>query len=568
MDETEAADAQDLRERKPLRDPPVSLGLLIFVFGTAAGFLLAFSGLGVIEDGVGILLLVFLSALMFIAAFGLVIYLFRKPLLRRLFGLANTQLELFAKPLVDVARSAVDRDPKGAVEAARDLAHLSLARYAWLSTRRWIIGSLTALIAAMAALAGTAMLYRQNQLLQDQSVLLAGQNERIDQQIVQINEQITLDSYSVQLAEAARNAQLVVEITDIAGELGRVLDRIEVEMAAEQGRKVRSITSIVPNLDPLQDLDMSLILRISAASRATKPYRFLDVGLNSEDDQTMIRDALYRRAEEFPKAWKSLNGNAAVPESLAGTSLVDRPASPERGQLLTAMTLGGIRSFETLTFFGLDLSFAFAQGIWLQLPSFQVARLSYADFSYSEIRQGEFGGAFLQNARFRKARIHDTSFAAISGTAIKPPFSDDKESIYTSLAGADFSESFLLRVNFAEINGIALQFDDAVLVEPDFTKAVIRGATFRGTVLLGEKFEGADLGGADFDGAIVTGADFLDRTAAASGSLDAEAFKLEPISMDEALDVSSLGIRLEINEIEEYVGGAGLFRVSAVKKLD
>ena len=149
------------------------LGLLIFVFGMLAGLLAAFSGLQYAERAGATILLVFLIVLVFVAAFGVMIYVFRKPILQRLFGYASTEVELFARPLSAVAKGAVDRDPVTATDAARELVQLSLARWAWLSTRRWIIGSLTALIAAMAALAGTVLLFNQNELLREQSALIA-----------------------------------------------------------------------------------------------------------------------------------------------------------------------------------------------------------------------------------------------------------------------------------------------------------------------------------------------------------------------------------------------------------
>jgi len=101
VDET-AGEAVATTSKRTSSGVGVPLGMLIFVFGTAAGFLLAFSGLGLIEDTAGIILLAFLCILIFIGAFGLMVVIFRKPLLRRLFGFAETQLELFSEPLARV----------------------------------------------------------------------------------------------------------------------------------------------------------------------------------------------------------------------------------------------------------------------------------------------------------------------------------------------------------------------------------------------------------------------------------------------------------------------------------
>lgn len=547
------------------RVPAGSLGLLIFGFGAAAGFLIAFSGLGLLEDWAGILLLVFLVTLVFIGAVGLLLFLFRKPLMRRLFGFARSELESFAEPLAEVARSAVDRNPLRATEAARDLAHMALARYAWISTRRWIIGSLTALIAAMAALSGTALLFRQNQLLQDQSQLLAEQNTRIDQQI-------TLDTYTVQLAEAARNAQLVVEITAIAAELGAAVDRVMLAQGVpETGAGGRSADGAIPVLVPLQDLDLGLIMRIGAASRATRPYRFLLGGIRSEDQSAILRAAMERRREDLPKTLAAMGETFGWGADRGDTlDLVDRPASPERGQLLTALLQSGIRDLEVLGFYGLDLSYAYAPGSILPGVSAQLGQFSYADLSFGQLFECDFGGASLYSARFRNAHLRDVSFASVPGPVVKAPFQRGDASYDSNLSGADFSGAYLLRPGFAGVNGLALQFDRAALVEADFSAASLAASTFRGTVILGADFTRADLRSVDFDGAIMVGGDALDQlaTVAAPGSFKRDRFELEPVEITAALAVEALYRVMEPDELEARVEGRGLYRVRRVKPFE
>jgi len=102
--------------------------VLIFGFGAAAGILLAFVGAGFVQDSGQIVVTVFLSALVIVGLLGLLLFLFRRPILRRLFGYAETQVELFADPLARVADGALQRDPRAATEAARDLVALGLDR--------------------------------------------------------------------------------------------------------------------------------------------------------------------------------------------------------------------------------------------------------------------------------------------------------------------------------------------------------------------------------------------------------------------------------------------------------
>ncbi|MEM9344034.1 MAG: pentapeptide repeat-containing protein [Pseudomonadota bacterium] len=525
-----------------------ALGVLIFGFGAAAGFMFAFTGLGFADNIADIFVIVLGSVMIFLAVFGLLFFVFRKRIFRRVFGFAEARLEMFASPLQGVAQGAIDRDPQAATTAARELVQISLARFAWISTRRWIIGSLTALIAAMAALAGTALLFEQNKLL-------GVQNERIDTQIAQAEEQTLLANYTVQLAEAARNAQLVVEITDIAAELGRALD--------DQGNGDGTVIGAIPVLNPLE-LDRGLVMRVSSASRATKPYRFLEVGTVAGDDVAANWVAMQRRKDDLPQTLAAIAETFDLDPISDKVRLVDRPASPERGQLLLSLLQAGVRETEVLTFFGTDFSFAFAPEIDLFATSFQLARLSYADFSHAEVREGDFGGAFLSNVRFRHADLFGTSFSSILGESVKPPFSTDTDVYNTSIIGADFSGAMLTGVSFLGVNGNAMNFDGATLVGTDFSFALIPATTFREAVIVNATWEGADLRSVDFDGALVVGADFLGRVgeAAAPGTFRADRFELEEVEVSAFADVTSF-LRFH-DDVDALVGDRGVYRVRRV----
>ena len=531
------------------RAPSASLGLLIFAFGVSAGFLVAFSGLGVLDEGTGVILVIFLAVLMFIAALGLVLFVFRKPLWRRLFGLAETQLELFAGPLSDVAKGAVDRDPHRATEAARDLVNMALARYAWVSTRRWVIGSLTGLIAAMAAFAGTALLFRQNELL-------GAQNTRIDTQIAQLDQQIALDDYNVQLAEAARNAQLVVEITNIAQALGQAADR--------RTGPVETAEDFVAVLDPVADLPRGLVLRIASASQATKPYKFLQTGIRPENHNAMMQAAMALRPD-LPQTRAQMAQAFRWPELQTGTRLIDRPASPERGQLLRALTASGLRELEVLNFYGMDLSYAYAPGIRLFLISSQMGQFSYADFSFANVLETKMQGAWLSHARFTQAYLRDSDFGALPGELVKPPFSGELPFFNTQLDGADFTGAVAERVGFVGAHAMAANFDGATLIAPDFRYATLAAATFRGAALINPQFEGADLRSVDFDGAVVTGAGFLDTLTetAAPETFRADRYTLAEISPAEAIArIDSLYRYLDADTLQTLAGENSLYTVT------
>jgi uncharacterized protein YjbI with pentapeptide repeats len=517
-----------LASRLILTRLPMVFSVLVFGFGLTAGILLAFSTEGM-QDSAGLIISVFLVLIGCTLILGAAVFAFRKPLWRRVFGVAESHLEQFATPLARVAQYAAERDPTGAVKAAGELVQLGLARYAWLSTRRWVLASLTGLIAAMAALSGTALLFRQNQLIEVQSQLLSEQNLRIVEQTVLLEQQ-------VELAEAARNAELAIEITNIAALLGAALDAVQPD-----GGRAGDIASLVPVLDPVTDISQSLRMRIISASRAAKPYRFLEAPLRAHDTTDKIRVASARRKDDLPGFYADSQAGFRWTEPPDKLRLIDRPASPERGNLLQVMVGSGLRDLETLNFYGLDLSFAMADDMSILGVSMQQASLSYASFRRTAIMQSDFGGAALENSRFEGARLDDTSFSAVDADNGKGPWAGTPNLFATSLGGASFRDSYLRGVDFIRGHLMTANFDAATLDGVDFSGAFIGGATFRGAVIVEADFTGAGLQSVDFDGAFVIRGDFLDwlTAQAAPGTFRPERFEIAPSTSDALFAVNS-----------------------------
>lgn len=549
----------------PRRGTGALLGLLIFGFGLAAGLLIAVAGTGVLEDSAGLILTVFLAAFFVVALVGGVIVLFRRAILRRLTGVAETQIESFAAPLGRVAQSTIARDPSGATDAARELIQIGLARYGWIATRRWIVTSLTALIAALAALAGTALLYRQNSLIEIQSALLAEQNDKI-------REQTALVRQDVELAEAARNAALAVEITNIAALVGDAAAKSAAAYldAGASGAVVDPVAAMVNVLDPVRDLDRALILRIVSASRAARPYRFLDTGLRPDDPNDKMRVAMAGRRADLPQAYARMAGAFGWAEAAQEAALIDRPASPERGQLLQVLTFGGVRNLEILNHFGLDLSFAYLPDAELALLSVQNGRLSYADLSGSHIVESDLGGASLENARFRRATISRSAFSSVATDRVRAPYPVENAPFATRAQGADFSGAVIRETAFREVYLTAAHFDGALLDRPDFTGADLSAATLKGAVLIAPHFSGAALKSTDFDGAILVGGSLASlQSDAAEGTFDAGRYQVETLAWEEVMAIPIVFQTLERKEIEARVaGGAAPIRLKRVKAFE
>lgn len=534
----------------------VSLGVLVFGFGVAAGFLIAFTGVGFLAESAGLIVSVFLITIFLVSLSGVLIFLLRKPILRLLFGVADTQLESFADPLAEVARGAADRDPERATAGAQDLLTLTLARYGWIATRRWVIASLTGLIAAMAALAGTALLFNQNQLLKSQMALMEDQNAKI-------KEQTAFLAQDVQLAEAARNAEITVEITKIAELLGAA-------MQANTSPEIGGWAGQVPMLDPATQIDQSLIMRISAASQASRPYRFLDVSQGTTDEFGKMRIAMQRRREELPQSYALMEKGFGWIDPPQEAELIDRPASPERGQLLRALVLSGVHEYEVLNFFGLDLSFAFARDMVLILQSMQNAKLAFADFTRAQILESNFGGAAMENALLIRTRIERSSFSSILSDDAKGPYRTEGEIYPTFLAGLDLSESYVADSQFTFVRGVAMNFDHATLINSSFAHSWLSGATFRGAVLLGVDFTGVDLKSVDFDGAYVFAPDFLTELAgtAAPESFRPERFTIAEVSQSEVMEVWSAFQVLELTDLARLSGTDKAWKITRVQPFE
>ncbi|MEP3438836.1 MAG: pentapeptide repeat-containing protein, partial [Hoeflea sp.] len=229
-----------------------------------------------------------------------------------------------------------------------------------------------------------------------------------------------------------------------------------------------------------------------------------------------------------------LDAGPARPEA---ERLVDRPVSPERGDLLTMLTANSILETEALTALGADFSFAEFRRELAGGLSMRHARLAFADFSWTRMVQCQFGAAQLDHARIENAVVRASDFSSLAAGDVTEPFSaGDFDYLPTSMAGISFRGSVIHDTGFARVNAIAPVFDGAVVAMADFSGASIGGASFRDAMIIDSRFDGASLQSMDLEGAIVFDQTFLEqlRQTAAPGSFVAERWKLSPIPAGEA----------------------------------
>jgi uncharacterized protein YjbI with pentapeptide repeats len=491
----------------------LGISVVVFIIGVVVGYPLATFGIEFFTANAGMVFGLLFGFLVLALVIGGVLMIFRRQIWESLFKRGEVEMERFARPLSEVARFAALQKVQEATDSARDLAELVLARYAWVSTRRWLMATITAFIAAIAALAGSALLFQQNQLLRTQIGLMQDQNGRIEEQNRFIQAQI-------ELGEAQRSTSIVPEI---------------LEIGALVAQEMASVNTFAGDRPSIANLSPALRARIIAATTAARPYRYLRNPLANIEDKLLINSGLLRRTD--------LAASAVVREQLTAASgdvqfagdqngvMSDRPLSPERGQIMALLIYNDLTDFDELN--GADFSFAEvrAANMGRQLR-FNRSSLRFSNFDRQTLVDAEFKGAYLDHARFRDSGINYVDFSAgelpsISGGA---PLT-----LPTNLSGTDFSGAMLDHVAFDGSRGFGIDFDGAIVHNVTFKDTQIPGGTFRNAIFGVVDFTGADLKSVDFDGAIVFDPAFIDKVAgeAMADTFNPARFTIAPITADE-----------------------------------
>lgn len=492
----------------------VGLSIVVFLIGVVVGIPIANFGADALVEYAGQVFGILFGLFLIAVIVAGLVALFRRRIWGVVFKRAEFEMERFARPLADVAKFAAEQRVAEATEAARNLAEMALARYAWVSTRRWLLGSITALIAAIAALAGSALLFQQNNLLRTQIGLMQDQNTRIEEQNRFIQSQI-------ELGEAQRSTSIVPEILNIGAEVAREVDELRAG-----GNGAPSIA----------DLSPSLRARIVAASTAARPYRYLRTPLDDIDEQLLMSSGLLRRtdlaASDKVRGQMEASGVSVQFSGEQTGVMSDRPLSPERGQIMAILIYNHLTDFSTLI--GAEFSFAEVKAASMgSALVFTFASLRFASFDRQLLIGANFSGAYLEHARFRNASINGSLF----GIGTLPTITGDGIGFErgTQLSGTDFTGAIIKDTGFAKARGFGINFDRAVIHKVQFTDGEIAGSTFRGSIFGVVDFTGANLSSVDFDGALVFDPAFLDTVAtqAAPDTFVRDRFELEPITPEQ-----------------------------------
>ncbi|MFC1643054.1 hypothetical protein ACFL5O_10295 [Myxococcota bacterium] len=168
----------------------IYIGFFVGVFVTAiAAVPIAMYGLEALESNLellGAVVLTFLLSMSF--AFGL-LFLLRKRLSRRL-GLPPPGL---LRDVYDPLVAGLEALRSGQLETAyvelKSATAAGVSFYGWMVVRWWMIRTSVALIGVFATVAGTALLFRHNELVFDQNQLIVDQNRKINEQNLRLRVQ-------------------------------------------------------------------------------------------------------------------------------------------------------------------------------------------------------------------------------------------------------------------------------------------------------------------------------------------------------------------------------------------
>lgn len=156
------------------------IGFILALVPGVAGTLWAITYLA---DNVSQLVNIALLAILVTSLLGTLLVLLQGRLFRWIGLSVRVRLADVARPVHDAMVAAADGDALAVADSLRVAAERTASWYSWFAVRRWIVGVTVVLLAAFAALIGTALLHEQNRLIARQNEYFQSQNAYLQQQI-------------------------------------------------------------------------------------------------------------------------------------------------------------------------------------------------------------------------------------------------------------------------------------------------------------------------------------------------------------------------------------------------
>ena len=376
--------------------------IIALVVGMILGVVVSQLGLESLQGQVQNLIFVFIWLILITGVFSFWVVQNKVRLLKRIFGVADTDLSELNKTAQALLFNVVEKEYDLAERNLSILFRKLTAWYSWMNFRRWVIIVFQSLLVGFGGLLGAILLYNQNKLLSQQNELLNQQNTRLDQQTY--------------LQEAERRSSLIFLMSNI-------LDNMDVELKEDLG---------VPGV---RDLSPQLIGRIIALSNSLRPYRYLS------------GDSLVGREISPERGFLLLS---IVSSEIDNRSLrrIYKSADFSFADLKNAVLSGEFLGSINLTAANLD-------GALLDEADLSGANLSDAELNEAVLARANLREARLRNSKLNKAIIESANLsrANLSGADLRRAtlISADLQSANFSnanLSGADISSALLRRAGF------------------------------------------------------------------------------------------------------------------------
>lgn len=368
-----------------------------------------------------VVLIVVLIFIVFLISFFIIKY--KERILKFIFNTTKTQVEEVLEPVPKVIEAYENKDFEVVKKEGMELLKMAYAKYSWVKMRLFILNTTMALFLGFGALLGVFLIFKQNELIVSQTKLLKNQNRQVEAQ--------------TQLAESNRRSSLVFLMSNIMDKVDQEIREDTVyrdSLKLPEVKKVRVLLrdrvlylkrSKIDSLQkfvPKKKLSSQLEGRIIALSNSLKSYRY----------------------------WQ-------------GDSLIEKPLSPERAQLLVSLVESGIQ-LDNIK----------------KKTSFEKADLIGANLIGADLRSANLSGADLRSVEL---------------------FGADLRRAY--LIGTDLRRAGLRRANLRGANLLVANLRGANLIGVDLREADLNWANLRGANLFWADLRGADLKGVNLRGALL-----------------------------------------------------------------
>jgi len=249
------------------------------------------------------------------------------------------------------------------------------------------------------------------------SVLLYNQNQLLEKQNEKIDSQNKKIDSQIQLEEYSRRGNLIVMMSNIMDKADE-----EIRRAEENGDSSRALSQL-------------LIGRIAALSQAFRPYRFL-------------QDSM----------------------------LIEKPLSPERGQLLLALVNSELDSLTYLNIYR-DATFeqAYLEKVDLVRANLNGANLNLANLVNANLKEADMKKIYLNNANMTNANLSNTD---LINASLNQAILNNANLINTDLLSSDLSQAYLLNAHLNNADLSNSDLTDAKLNNADLGNGIIHGVDF------------------------------------------------------------------------------------------